>query len=116
MIRHNDMRSFIDEDAFNLLSCDLLDFFQFGVHPIEVDHSAGTYDVHCIFIEDAGREDMESKLSLLIYNSVACVVATLKTYDHICLLGKIINDSSFSFVSPLETNYTVNGHLFLLIF
>ena len=55
---------------------------------------------------------MEAKLSLFVYYCVACVVATLETNDHICLLGKIIYDSSLSLVSPLETDYTIYGHFF----
>ena len=52
-------------------------------------------------IKNAGRQNMKGKFTIIIYDSMTCITASLKAYDNIGLFTEHIRNLSFSFVSPV---------------
>ena len=54
-----------------------------------------------VVVEHAGRQCVQRKLSVVIYDGVACVGSALKPDDNIGLLGEHIRNLAFSLISPV---------------
>ena len=75
--------------------------FKLLFHGVEVDNRTNSYDACRILVEDSGRDDVKSELSIFVHNGVTCVVTTLVSDDDICISCKIVNDPSLSLITPL---------------
>ena len=85
---------------------------EFNSHRIEIYHGTCTDDAHSFRIEYSRRNDMESKLAFFIYYRMSRVITTLVTDYQIGFLSKIINNPSFSFISPLGAYNCGYAHRF----
>src|SRR5699024_7138714 len=63
------------------------------------DHAGG------VPVEHTGRKGMQSKLPVIVYNGMARIGASLKSYNDIRLSGEHICDLSLALVSPVGSNY-----------
>ena len=72
---------------------------------LQVNDHAITKHTYNVFVKDSGREKIQDEFSLVGYDCVAGIVAALIADNNIRLLGKQVNDSSLSFITPVNTCY-----------
>ena len=51
------------------------------MHPVEVDDSSRSHDVHRVGIEDSAGKNVEAELALVIDDCMAGIVAALEADD-----------------------------------
>ena len=51
---------------------------------------------------------MKCKLSIVVYNGMACIRTTLETDNNVCLFCEHIGNFTFSLVSPVCSYYCLN--------
>ena len=47
---------------------------------------------------------MKRKFTIIIYNCMACICTTLKSYNNVCFLSKCIGNLALTFITPVSTN------------
>ena len=51
---------------------------------------------------------MKCEFTVIIYDGVASIGSSLKSYDNISFLRELISNFTFTFVSPISTNNSFN--------
>ena len=97
-------------DPFGCQGADLL------LEDAGLNKDAVAYHVDLVFVENAGRDDMEDMLDAAKLNGVTGVGAALETGYDIVLWGEDINDFSFALVSPLETQQNIYFAHYIIIY
>jgi hypothetical protein len=69
-----------------------------------INNYAVTNDTRLVAVEDARRNEMERVAFIAHLHGVTSIGATVVADDHIMLRGEQVNDLSFTFVPPLQSN------------
>ncbi len=77
---------------------------------VGVDHGARAYNTFGCRVKDPRWHEMQSKRAELVDHRVAGIVATLKTNDHIGVLGEKVDDTPLTLVAPLGAHDRANRH------
>jgi hypothetical protein len=59
-------------------------------------------------MEDTSRNKVQLKLAMWVYDGMSGVVAAGKTYNHLGLLGQLVNYLALTFISPLAAYGSYN--------
>jgi hypothetical protein len=78
---------------------------------LESDDHAGAKDVDGLGIENARRKQVELEEAKLVDHGVARIVAALKTYDKIRVLGEVIHHAPLALVAPIGAHDNFYAHL-----
>jgi ethanolamine utilization microcompartment shell protein EutL len=71
---------------------------------LRINHHAVTDDARFVAVQNAGRNEVQRVALIAHLYGVASIGSAVVAHDHIMLRGEQINDLSFAFVSPLESN------------
>ena len=66
------------------------------------DHSISD-DTFFPLIKDARGNNVKHELLFLQVDRMACIVASLEPYHHICILGEQVDNLSLPFIAPLRS-------------
>jgi len=77
---------------------------------LRIQDNAGANQAQCFRIQDTGRNQVELVDFSVIDNSVTGIITAGGTYNNIRTGCHNVNDLSFSFVSPLRTDYNICRH------
>ena len=85
-------------------------FLHFGPQAFAVQSNAVAQDIDDAITENAGRQQMQSELTLFVDYGVAGVTAALITNHHVKLAGQQVHHTALAFVAPVDTNNRTIGH------
>ena len=74
-----------------------------------IQRYAVSYNIGSALRENARRQCMKRKFTIIIDNGMTCITSALETDDNVRLFCKHICDLAFSFVSPVST-YNCSNH------
>ena len=72
---------------------------------LQIDDDAVADDVDRGLAEDAGGEEIENELALLVDDRVTGVVAALITADDVVIRREQIDHATLALVAPVDTDY-----------
>lgn len=107
----NEMRFAGNEQSVLYRNLQLLQGFHFTPQGDRIDDHTIAHDVHDTFPEDATGNRMENVFDTFEFQCMSRIGATLKAGDYLVLGCENVNDFSFAFVSPLEAEQNVYGHV-----
>ena len=67
-----------------------------------VDDHAGTHDVDGLVAQNAGREEIQHELALVVDDGVPGVVAALIAHDNVVFLRQEIDHAALALVAPVD--------------
>ena len=67
-----------------------------------VDHHAGTHHVHGFIAQDAGGEQIQNELALVVDDGVSGVIAALIAHDDVVLLAEQVDHAALALVAPVD--------------
>ena len=73
-------------------------------------------NIHYAASENAGRQKMQRKLSLVIDDGVAGVAAALIAHDDVKLVGQVVDHTTFSLIAPVDSHDSTICHFEFLRF
>jgi hypothetical protein len=114
VVRQHDVRLFADENSSLYGDPALNQLIDFLQELQRVDHHSATEYTTYMRIEDAGRDQMELECVSTYHDGVARIGTALKSYYEIGSFGEMIDDLSFSLVSPLSANHKGYWHVLSL--
>jgi hypothetical protein len=82
----------------------------FGHERYRVDHNTVADYAHHAGPEYAGRHQVKDIAFVSYFDSVPGIIAALVSNDHVDILGKDVDDLSFTFISPLCSQEQSAGH------
>ena len=68
---------------------------------LKVDDYAGTEDINGVVAKDAGRQQIQDELTLIIYHGVACVVAALIADNDVVIFREQIDHAALALIAPV---------------
>ena len=68
---------------------------------LKVDDYAGAEDVDGVVAENAGRQQIQDELALIIYHGVACVVAALIADNDVVIFREQIDHAALALIAPV---------------
>ena len=68
---------------------------------LKVDDYASTEDVDGVVAEDAGRQQVQDELALVVYHGVACVVAALIADNDVVIFREQIDHAALALIAPV---------------
>ena len=109
MVGHDDVGPFADVKMFgvNASAGQLVQLVQQRLWTD--DHAVPDYSIHA-GPADAGGHQVQLECALVVNHRMTGVIASGVTHDRVNPLGKIIDDLTLTFVSPLATNHGVRRH------
>ena len=81
------------------------DLVDLVVQVLQVDDDTGSEDVHGILPEDAGGQQVQDELALLVDHRVSGVIAALIAAYDIVLAGEQVHHAAFALVAPVGSDY-----------
>ncbi len=93
--------------AFQVVSA-FLQFLGFGHEQVGGKHHTVAYDIHLASLEYSGRYAAENIFFSFKLQSVPGIRSTLKTCHYIIIRCKHVNDFSFSFIAPLQSEQDID--------
>ena len=70
---------------------------------LKVDDHAVAHNVHCAFAGNAGGEQIQDDLTVVVYNGVSRVVAALVAADYIIIGAEQIDHAALALIAPVDT-------------
>ena len=109
VVGHDDVGAVADLEAVEVdaAGAEALDLL---TEDVRVDDDAVADDAGGLGPEDAGGDEVELELALLVEDGVACVVAPGEAGDDVGVLGEVVDDLALSLVAPLAPDDGVCGH------
>ena len=68
---------------------------------LKVDDYAGAEDVDGVVAKDAGRQQVQDELALVVYHGVACVVAALIADNDVVIFREQIDHAALALIAPV---------------
>ena len=68
---------------------------------LKVDDYAGAEDINGVVAKDAGRQQVQDELALVVYHGVACVVAALIADNDVVIFREQIDHAALALIAPV---------------
>src|SRR5579871_943219 len=79
--------------------------------PFKIDHRTRTENIDDRGIKNSGGHQTQDKAAMLVHNRVTGIVSTLITDHEVSMVGKVIDHTPFTLITPISTNDNSYGHL-----
>ena len=78
--------------------------FDFAAEVADVDNGAVAENIHLFTAENAGRQKIQRKCAVVVFDGVSCIVAALVTNNNVIFFRNEVNHSALALIAPVDAH------------